>query len=257
MASTETDAGINHVVIHAALSEEAPSNTLTDTPLQTGDATTDPSVQTGDATTDTPPQTGVTTASWGPPPDTRISEVKSNSRGIPAATFFEDVSETCTKNAGGPEAVLKELHHLYGKYKFMESSLVTQKSNLVTKIPEIKNALAAVNFLVKKQENNESVETQFEVADAIYAKATIKPENRVLLWLGANVMLEYGYVEARELLTKNLANAQVNLTTLDNDLAFLKDQITISEVNIARVHNHKVQLKQDAARALGPKAIKA
>lgn len=190
------------------------------------------------------------TISWGTPDsDTRISEVKSNSRGIPAATFFENVPEVCAQNAGGPDGVLKDLNHLYGKYKFMENSLVQQKANLSNKIPEIKSALAAVNFLVKKQEANETVETQFEVADAIYAKASVKPENRVLLWLGANVMLEYGYAEAVELLTKNLSNAQVNLGTLEGDLAFLKDQITISEVNIARVHNHKVQLKQDAKNA--------
>ena len=51
-----------------------------------------------------------------------------------------------------PQATLKELHNMYGKYKFMESSLVQQKKGLVTKIPEIKNALNALAFLVKKQE---------------------------------------------------------------------------------------------------------
>jgi len=131
----------------------------------------------------------------------------------------------------------------------MESSLVTQKRGLVTKIPEIKNALAALNYLVEKAAESKSIETQFEVADAIYVTATIRPENKVMLWLGANVMMEYDYKEAQALLTKNLANAQTNLTTLEKDLAFLKDQITVSEVNIARVHNHKVQLKQEAVKA--------
>lgn len=39
-------------------------------------------------------------------------------------------------------------------------------------------------------------------------------------------------------------NAETNLSTLELDLSYLKDQITISEVNIARLHNYKVTLKQ-------------
>jgi prefoldin subunit 5 len=89
------------------------------------------------------------------------------------------------------------------------------------------------------------VSTHFELADSLYANATITNENKVCLWLGANVMLEYEYDEAFELLTKNLKNANINLESLELDLAFLKDQITVSEVNIARVHNFKVQLKTD------------
>lgn len=59
-------------------------------------------------------------------------------------------------------------------------------------------------------------------------------------------MLEYNYTEAHELLTKSLTNAQLNLKSLQSDLDFLKDQITISEVNIARIHNYNVQLKKEA-----------
>jgi len=127
--------------------------------------------------------------------------------------------------------------------------LTGQKKNLVTKIPGIKTALTALTYLVKKQDSGEALDAKFEVADAIYASASVKPQNKVMLWLGANVMLEYSYDEADKLLNKNLQNAQTNLAALEEDLAFLKDQITISEVNIARVHNHKVQLKNERERA--------
>lgn len=172
-----------------------------------------------------------------------------NSRGIPKADFIEDVPGFVEKN-GDPEACLKVQHNIYGKYKFMENSLVQQKKGLHIKIPDIGNALTALNFLVKKQDAEETLDTKFEVADAIYASASIKPQDKVMLWLGANVMLEYDYKEAGELLGKNLENAKTNLTAVDRDLAFLKDQITISEVNIARIHNHKVQLKQEKERAV-------
>lgn len=65
---------------------------------------------------------------------------------------------------------------------------------------------------------------------ALNLQAKVAPVDKVMLWLGANVMLEYSYEEAHELLTKNLGNAKENLEKLEKDLAFLKDQITVSEV---------------------------
>lgn len=112
------------------------------------------------------------------------------------------------------------------------------------KIPDISNALQALHHLMRS--SGDSVSCHFELADSVYANAKIEKENKVLLWLGANVMLEYNYEEADALLSKNLTNAQVNLASLEEDLAFLKDQITISEVNIARIHNYNVQLKKEA-----------
>ena len=54
----------------------------------------------------------------------------------------------------------------------------------------------------------------------------------------ANVMLEYTYEEALDLLTNNLKNAVDTVDSLDTDLDFIKDQITTTEVNIARVYNN-------------------
>ena len=60
---------------------------------------------------------------------------------------------------------------------------------------------------------------------------------KVGLWLGANVMVEYNFSEAIILLNKNLKNAEAKLKESDDDIDFLKDQITTSEVNMARVYN--------------------
>lgn len=56
-------------------------------------------------------------------------------------------------------------------------------------------------------------------------------------------MVKYSYEEAAVLLKLNLKSAQTTFSALDQDLAFLKDQITTQEVNIARVHNFNVGLK--------------
>jgi len=48
----------------------------------------------------------------------------------------------------------------------------------------------------------------FLLTDTIWSKASIpKNSDRVALWLGANVMVEFTYDEAKGLLTKNLENA--------------------------------------------------
>ena len=164
-----------------------------------------------------------------------------NTRGIPSARFIEDVSSYVTSSNIPLDSLTKQLHTLYGKYKFMESQLVTQQRNLHNKIPEIESALTALNYI---QSSPNSIDVNFELSDSIYASATIQQQNTVMLWLGANVMLEYTYNDANTLLTKNLSNAKLSLQSLESDIEFLKDQITISEVNIARLHNYGIALKQ-------------
>lgn len=172
-----------------------------------------------------------------------VSSSSNNTRGIPSALFIEDVQSYLTSKSTNAEQLLKSLHTLYGKYKFMESQLVSQQKQLLIKIPDINSALSALQYLIKNP--NKTTKAHFELSDSVYAQAKImNSTNRVLLWLGANVMLEYNYIEAEELLLKNKKNAEINLNSLEADLEFLKDQITISEVNIARVHNYKVTLKQ-------------
>lgn len=48
----------------------------------------------------------------------------------------------------------------------------------------------------------------------------------------ANVMLEYDIDEAQALLEQNLSTASRNLETLEEDLDFLRDQFTTTEVSI-------------------------
>jgi len=58
-------------------------------------------------------------------------------------------------------------------------------------------------------------------------------------------MLEYPISEAEELLSKNFQTATKNLQQIDNDLDFLRDQITTTEVNMARVYNWDVKRRQN------------
>ena len=120
------------------------------------------------------------------------------------------------------------------------------RQNLRVKLPDIKKTLEMVAMLKKKHEaDDKSIETNFLVSDNIWAKAKVPNETgKVGLWLGASVMVEYTYDDALKLLCKNLANAEDRLAEADSDIDYLKDQLTTSEVNIARIYNQGLVNKQ-------------
>ena len=80
-----------------------------------------------------------------------------------------------------------------------------------------------VEMLKGKNLKNEDVESNFLLSDNIWAKATIPCYDRVGLWLGANVMVEYSHDDAIVLLNKNLASAEEKLAETEGDIDFLKD----------------------------------
>lgn len=96
-----------------------------------------------------------------------------------------------------------------------------------------------------EQDADETMKTQFELHDTLYAHATIPPVDHVNLWLGANVMMSYPLDEAIELLTQKLEGARKSKAKAREDLDFLRDQITTMEVNTARVHNWDVKRRRE------------
>jgi hypothetical protein len=58
-------------------------------------------------------------------------------------------------------------------------------------------------------------------------------------------MLSYPIPEAVTLLTSKLKSAQDNLKAIVDDLEFLREQITVMEVNTARVYNYDVRRRRE------------
>ncbi|KAG8273336.1 Prefoldin subunit 3 [Homalodisca vitripennis] len=69
---------------------------------------------------------------------------------------------------------------------------------------------------------------------------------KLLQHILANVMLEYTLDDAMALLVKNIETAKKNLSHVEHDLDFLRDQFTTTEVNMARVYNWDVKRRQAA-----------
>ncbi|CBZ53173.1 putative prefoldin subunit 3 [Neospora caninum Liverpool] len=95
------------------------------------------------------------------------------------------------------------------------------------------------------------LKTYFELADTLHAEAIIPPTDSVCLWLGANVVMEYSLDEAETLLTNNVETAKKTRAAAVEDLQRLRTQITVTEVNVARIHNYGVKKNQEAKG--GPK----
>eukprot|EP00287_Rhodomonas_sp_CCMP768_P007663 CAMPEP_0196722614 /NCGR_PEP_ID=MMETSP1091-20130531/4944_1 /TAXON_ID=302021 /ORGANISM="Rhodomonas sp., Strain CCMP768" /LENGTH=206 /DNA_ID=CAMNT_0042064363 /DNA_START=202 /DNA_END=823 /DNA_ORIENTATION=- len=184
--------------------------------------------------------------------DAAAKESSSSPGGIPQAEFIENVDAHLEKAKTNHEETLKQLQDLYSKYKFIEQRLAQSKANLKGKMPEIKKTLEALKFLKTKAEKDEEYTTNFELAPNILATAKLAKVEKVCLWLGANVMMEFTFEEAEALLGGNLETATTNLGKVNEQLDYLRDQVTTTEVNIARVYNHEVRARRAAGNA-GPK----
>ncbi|KAJ5212132.1 Prefoldin subunit 3 [Penicillium cinerascens] len=168
---------------------------------------------------------------------------ETNARGIPVAPFIDNVSDYVSSRAE-VETTLRSFQEMISKYQFMEVNTQRRGQGLREKIPDIKKTLEMVRFLKLRKESNPNsdLETNFELNDTLYARASISPADaeEVYLWLGANVMLAYPLSEAESMLAEKLSAAELSLGHCEEDLEFLREQITTLEVATARVYNWDV-----------------
>ncbi|KAK5057540.1 hypothetical protein LTR84_011540 [Exophiala bonariae] len=195
-----------------------------------------------------------------------------NPRGIPVFPFMSNVSDY-VKSIDDVESTLTRFQEMVSKYTFMQQNVERRGAGLREKLPEMKRTLEVVKFLKKKRKDiaekkatgeggddlvdddeeegtpkgtADEIETTFSLQDTLYAKAKIRPAeiDDVYLWLGANVMVAYPLDEAEELLQAKLDKAKESAKAADEDLEFLRIQITTLEVAVARVHNWDVAEKR-------------
>lgn len=146
-----------------------------------------------------------------------------------------------SENNNQAEKVLKQLDEQHSKYKFMELNMIARKRRLKSQIPDLVKSLEMVKIL---HDQNDDLETNVLLSEQVFVKSVFPPTKTVYLWLGANVMLEYTLKEAEELLTQNMESAVTNLRCLEHDQEFLRDQLTTTEVNMARVYNWDIKRRQ-------------
>ncbi|KAF7457223.1 Prefoldin subunit family protein [Cryptosporidium felis] len=128
---------------------------------------------------------------------------------VPKAMFITSIEEFVGDNP--ILTILDNIQILNRKYKIMENSIRAQQECLAVKIPDIELA----------------IETAFQ--------------RKKLL---ANTVLEYPLEEAIEVLRSNLATAKSTIKLYQDSLDFIREQITILDVNTARIHNYGVMQRK-------------
>ncbi|OCF37527.1 prefoldin subunit [Kwoniella heveanensis BCC8398] len=206
-------------------------------------------------------------------------QMETNPRGIPKAPFVADVEEYVGGKDAEIQSVMKKFEETTAKYRYMEISLQQRRKALLGKIPDMEQTLQVVKYLNlrrqkalgqeveeeqlsdddlddlddddededsgKKNKEDAPMKTLFELNDTLYAEAEISETGEVGLWLGANTMLMYPLQEAIDLLTDKLATAKKSHEETVEDLEWLREQITVMEVNFARVHNWDVKRRRE------------
>jgi prefoldin subunit 5 len=126
---------------------------------------------------------------------------------------------------------------------------------MTTKIPEITKTIQMIQCLENSPSKNSfslEMNVDFLISEGIFVRGKAKEDlDHVSLWLGANTIAELTFAEATDLLKTNLINAHSSLAQITEELAYIKDQKTTTEVNVARVYNISLALKreQQLARA--------
>ncbi|KII62174.1 Prefoldin subunit 3 [Thelohanellus kitauei] len=154
------------------------------------------------------------------------------------AEFVENESEFIAKEGqGDSKIVLLKLQKLLQYYVKRESALTERMSKFFSKISNNQESLCVVDGL----ENDSATETYFTLADQVFSIGTMDRTNKtVYLWLGANVMVEFSYEEARNILNENINDAKKLVEGIQTEMDLIKSKITTLEVNIARIHNFNV-----------------
>ncbi|KAL3739308.1 hypothetical protein ACJRO7_020680 [Eucalyptus globulus] len=112
--------------------------------------------------------------------------------------------------------------------------------------------LDIVATLQAKKSSDKAQLADFEVSEGICSRARIEHADSVCLWREQMLCWSIHAKEATTLLQKNLENAKASLEVLVANLQFLLDQVTITQVTMARVYNwdvHQKRIRQAGAPA--------
>eukprot|EP00210_Caulerpa_lentillifera_P005294 g5058.t1 len=163
-------------------------------------------------------------------------------RSLPQAEFIEDVGAFIGAKAA--DDVIGELHEKFRAFKLEEARLLQRRIYNSNKLPEIERTLEIVNTLLQKRDEQEKMTVDFELSDSVYANGEFEITDKVHLWLGAGIMVEYEIEEAREVLESSLQKCKQNLEDTRHELDLTKDKVTTTEVSIARVYNYDVEQRR-------------
>lgn len=174
--------------------------------------------------------------------DSNFEMASTNTLGIPEAVFIDDI-KAAAPTVEEAERLYQEKSELMQKYRLLENHLLSKVQQLKDNKPSVVENLTAVRKLELMADQGEK-KTHFAISDSLYSSAVISSQSTVGLWLGANLMVEYPFSEAKNLLEDNLAHLDSQIEATNQNLSFLRDQIITTEVTLSRLVNQIIQLRK-------------
>jgi len=167
-------------------------------------------------------------------------------KALPHVEFVEDVDSfmKLPGNVNNAQITLKREEDMRTRLKYLEANHVDTKKRLQSQLDELTRTLEMLEELKKRKSDNEDLSTHFRLADHVFLKAKVKPVEKVGLWLGANVMLEFDLDEGQALLQEKSAKAVESLRITNALIDAVRELITTVEVNMARIYNWDVKRRQ-------------
>lgn len=171
-------------------------------------------------------------------------------KGVPTADTITDVDGYLKEHKLTIEEAQKKVEEDFRKYKIVEANLTSQREKLRETEPDF---LRGRELLTKLQEALANpdyewpMEVRYPLADQVFSTAYVDKTDTIYILLGCQTMAEVTVDEADKIFSKNLVDINKLKNDLSEEINFVKDQITTTEVNMAHLFNYNVNLKKAAA----------
>nr|CAD2185096.1 unnamed protein product [Meloidogyne enterolobii] len=148
-------------------------------------------------------------------------EERMKRRNILKALVLENVENYLTEKKKTLDDVQEDERDNFRRYKLLETSALQQKTKIDESILDYQKSIDSLKMLAEqKTKKANSVLVTYKLDENLFSDAVIEEMDRVCIWLGANVMVEYKLEEAQTLLTNHLANIEQTNGETEEELDF-------------------------------------
>lgn len=174
--------------------------------------------------------------------------------GIPLAPFASDVLDLLSLppyGGGTIDSTMFKLKELLMKYQVMEQNLLRQRQSVEMAKQEMDRSIDAVRMITNSDsDDNENIRSkegvtecsyEFECADTLLCSAIITDTSKVGIMLEKDKAVYLSPSEALTFIKKRLGEFEIQAQQIEEALYFLREQVTTMEVNMARLHNLRVE----------------
>ncbi|CAD5205390.1 unnamed protein product [Bursaphelenchus okinawaensis] len=169
---------------------------------------------------------------------------------VPKAEIIEDVPTYLKDKNIDLDLAITQIKDLYKKYQTVEGAIQERRSRLLANLPDFEQSLNYIDMAkTAKEKGKTELPLLYKLDENAYQRAKITDLDTVTLLLGSNTYAEFTLDEARDLLKNNIEGINKLMSTLKEELDWIRDQCTTCEVSMAHLYNYGVSTKKTQVKA--------